>query len=105
MISKSGETSETIYLAKILKKRGTNNWLLTCNKKGTVHKYIKNIIVLPIDNEGDPWNIVPNNSVAVFLIFLQALTMELIERLEIQLSVFKENHPGGGIGKVLKQAR
>lgn len=105
MLSKGGMTNETVYLAQLLKDRGTTNWLLTCNKRGEAHKYIKNIMVLPIDQEGDPWNIIPNSSTLVFLIFLQALAMELITRLNIPLSVFKANHPGGGIGKALKSTK
>jgi len=102
MLSKSGETPETIYLSKIFKGRKTNSWLLTCNKGGTTHRYVKHYIVLPIENEADLWNIIPNGSTLVFLIYLQALAMKLAEQLEIPLSKFKENHPGGSIGKMLK---
>jgi arabinose-5-phosphate isomerase len=103
LLSKSGETAETVYLAKILKKWGTDNWLLTCKKNSTASKHIKNTLVLPIEKEGDPWNIMPFNSTLVFLIFLNALSLELIEKLNIQLSVLKTNHPGGSIGKVLRK--
>lgn len=102
MISKTGETEETILLASLLKKRNSQNWILTCNVNVSVGKHIKNIISLPISHEGDPWNLMPNNSTVVFLIFLQALAMELIQKLRIPLSLYKANHPGGGIGKILR---
>lgn len=102
LVSKSGETDETIYLAKILKKRKTNTWLITCTNKSSVQKYIINATILPIDKEGDLWNLIPINSTNVFLIFLNALALALIEQLTIPLSTFRDNHPGGGAGKKLK---
>jgi len=103
VLSKSGETPETIYLSKILKKRRANSWLITCSKQGTTHKYICRTVYLPIESEADPWNLIPNGSTLVFLIYLQALTMKLIEQLKIPLSTFKKNHPGGSIGKILRK--
>lgn len=100
ILTKSGETPETICLSKIIKKRKIKSWLVTCSKKSSTHKYFKRIITLSIDHEGDAWNLIPNNSVLVFLIFLQALTLELSKRLKISRSIFKKNHPGGGIGRI-----
>lgn len=105
IVSKSGETLETIYLNKIIQNKKTYNWLLTCNKSGTLQKIIKNKIILPIKKEGDQWNMLPNNSCLVFLTFLQALSLELIDRLDIPFSTFKANHPGGGIGKFIKKLK
>lgn len=106
ILSKSGETDETIYLSKLLRaRRMTNNWLLTCSRKSTVEKLVKNIIVLPVEQEGDPWNLVPNNSTIVFLIFLQALAMTLLEEIDVSISIFKKNHPGGAIGKTLRKKK
>lgn len=105
VLSKSGETPETIHLSKILKKRKINSWLLTCSKTGTTHRHINHTIYLPIENEADPWNLIPNGSTLVFLIYLQALTMELTEQLKIPITTFKENHPGGGIGKLFRNKK
>jgi len=103
ILSKSGETEETIHLAHLLSKRKAKNWLLTCSKNSSTEKIIKNSVVFYLEHEGDPWNIVPNNSTLIFLMFLQSLAMGLIERLNIPLDVFKSNHPGGAIGKKLKK--
>lgn len=98
MLSKSGETFESVYLAKLFKRRNIKVWLLTCSKSSSIQKIISNAIVIPLEKEEDPWDLVPNCSTLVFLIFLQALSMELIDRLKISLKTFKNNHPGGGIG-------
>ena len=104
VLSKSGNTDETLYLCKLLKNRGSSNWLITCNKKGTASDLIDQTIVLEVEQEGDPWNLVPNNSTLVFLVFLQSVCMELIEQLPVDLRTFKSNHPGGSIGKTLAKS-
>lgn len=101
MLSKSGETDETIYLSKQLQERNSRNWLLTCSPSSKAGSIINKQIIMRVDQEGDPWNLVPNNSTLVFLVFLQAACMEIIDRLSIKLETFKKNHPGGNIGKVL----
>ena len=52
-------------------------------------------------NEGDKWDIIPNNSTTVYLILLQGIALEVGNRLGIKLEDFKVNHPGGGIGERL----
>jgi len=103
ILSKSGETEETIVLSLLLTKRKSKNWLLTCSKNSTTEKIVKNAVIFNLIDEGDPWNIIPNNSTLIFLMFLQALAMAIIEELKIPLKVFKANHPGGAIGKILKK--
>jgi arabinose-5-phosphate isomerase len=101
ILSKSGETEETIYLSELLEKRGSLNWLLTCNPASRCGEIIKNQLVMKLDQEGDPWNLLPNNSTLIFLVFLQATCMEILDRLPVKLETFKANHPGGNIGKIL----
>jgi len=102
MLTKSGETSESIYLYEQLIKRKIKLWLLTYNGNSTLGKRITNKLVLFLEHEGDKWNLVPNNSSIGYLLVLQAVAMEITDRLDIKLEVFKQNHPGGYIGKVLE---
>lgn len=102
LLTKSGETQESIYLARLLKKRGVNLWLLTFSKNSTLTREIPNFIVLDLVHEGDPWNIMPNNSSTGNLIVLQGLVMRLAVQMGIELTQFKRNHPGGYIGERLK---
>ncbi len=103
LLSKSGNTEETLKLAKILNNLKTKNWLLTCNNKSYCAKIIKNNLIFKLYHEGDPWNLIPNNSTILFLFFLQGLAMGIIEKLRIGIEVFKRNHPGGDIGKKLEK--
>lgn len=101
ILTKSGETSESIYLARLLKERKVSLWLLTFAKKSTLMREIPKSIVLELDHEGDMWNIMPNNSTTMNLIILQGLAMMVAKKMELDLGQFKRNHPGGYIGEVL----
>lgn len=103
ILSKSGNTDESIYLYEHLKNRMVDVWLLTCNHESKLLNLIKNKIILDIGDEGDPWNLIPNNSSLAFLFFLQAVSMALIDKLNIKIDEFKKNHPGGNIGKILEK--
>ena len=105
ILTKSGETAESVYLERLLEERNCEIWLLTFTKKSSLQERLeKQCIVLHLDEEGDPWNIVPNNSTTVNLIILQGLAMEIVKRCGVTLHDFKKNHPGGHIGELLKDA-
>ena len=104
ILTKSGETAESIYLARLLKERKVNLWLLTFVKESTLTREIPNCIVLDLAHEGDLWNIMPNNSTTMNLIVLQGLAMMIAKRMNLEIQQFKRNHPGGHIGEVLKHA-
>lgn len=103
VFSKSGKTEESISLTQHLLKRGCQIWLISCADKSPLTEMIKNKIIIPLETEGDAWNISPNNSATLYLILLQALAIELNKKFNIKLEEYKKNHPGGGIGKQLKQ--
>ena len=101
ILTKSGETVESVYLVNLLKERKVNMWLLTFEKESTLTKEISNSFVLELVHEGDMWNIMPNNSTTINLIVLQGLAMKIAAALGLTLDDFKRNHPGGHIGEVL----
>lgn len=102
LLTKSGETVESIYLARLLKERQVNLWLLTFEKESTLTREIPNRIVLELKHEGDLWNVMPNNSTTMNLILLQGFAMQIAKSMEIDIHQFKRNHPGGHIGEVLE---
>jgi len=103
LLTKSGDTSESIYLARLLKERKVNMWLLTFARESTLTKEIPNHIILDLIHEGDLWNIMPNNSTTINLIVLQGLAMMIANRMQIDIQQFKRNHPGGHIGAILRE--
>ena len=56
ILTKSGETAESIYLSRLLKKRGVNMWLLTFEKNSTLTREIENSVVLDLIHEGDQYS-------------------------------------------------
>lgn len=101
ILTKSGETAESIYLERLLQERKVNMWLLTFSKESTLTKEISNSVILDLRHEGDMWNIMPNNSTTINLIVLQGLAMQIAFTLGLTLDDFKRNHPGGAIGMKL----
>lgn len=98
VLTKSGETTESVYLTDLLLKRNAIVWLLSFRKHSTLADKLEKKIILSLDDEGDMWNIVPNNSTAVNLIILQSIAIEVARRSGTTLDIFKKNHPGGYIG-------
>lgn len=102
ILSKGGNTVETVMLAQYLKDRNANIWLLTFSKECKSAEIIENKLIISLENEGDEWNIMPNNSTSVYLILLQGMAIEIGKRVGITLDDFRVNHPGGGIGAKLR---
>lgn len=102
ILTKSGSTAESVYLADLLSKRkGVNLWLLTFKKHSVMSEKMKSLII-NLEHEGDMWNIMPNNSTTLNLIVLQSLAMNIAKKMGVTLDDFKPNHPGGAIGSQLK---
>lgn len=101
ILSKSGETAESLYLLDQLKKRRVSIWCITFSAESSLARNVMKALVVKMDHEGDKWDIVPNNSTTLYLIILQALAIELANKMEITLEDFKMNHPGGAIGAKL----
>lgn len=98
LLSKGGNTHETVALAQQLKNRGTNTWLMTFNGNSKSAEVVEKQFLMRLANEGDEWDIVPNNSTTVYLIVLQGIALEIGKRKGVTLDDFRVNHPGGGIG-------
>ena len=101
ILSKSGSTAESVLFAEYIKNWNVSKWVLSFNDGGKLAQICDNALLLPLEHEGDPWNIVPNNSSSCYLILLQGIAFYLAERLGVRLADFKRNHPGGAIGEKL----
>lgn len=105
ILTKSGATSESVYLVDLLKKRkGVQLWLLSFNEHSILADTMENKLIIQLEHEGDLWNIVPNHSTTLNLIVLQKIAIELSKRMNLELQRdFKPNHPGGAIGESLRK--
>lgn len=105
LLTKGGNTSETVDLGVHLNERGTNTWLMSFYGDGKASKVVEKKLIMHLINEGDEWDIVPNNSTTVYLIVLQGIAIEIGKRLGVTLDDFRVNHPGGGIGARLNKSK
>lgn len=103
LLTKGGNTSETVVLGEHLKNRGTNTWLMSFYGDGKASKVVDKKMIMHLINEGDEWDIVPNNSTTIYLIVLQGIAIEIGKRMGVKIDDFKVNHPGGGIGERLNK--
>lgn len=103
VLSKSGSTAESILFANYIREWKCEKWLLSFNDGGRLAEILPHSFLLPLDHEGDAWNIVPNNSSSCYLILLQGIALYLAEKLGVKITDFKRNHPGGAIGEKLAQ--
>lgn len=105
ILTKSGATAESIYLADLLKNRkGVQLWLLSFKEHSILADTMENKLIINLEHEGDLWNIVPNHSTTLNLIVLQKVAIELSKRMNLDLQRdFKPNHPGGAIGETLRK--
>jgi len=101
LLTKSGETAESVFLAGLLKDRDVKVWLLTFEEESRLASMLQRKLCLKLEHEGDPWNVMPNNSTTINLIVLQGIAMEMAKGMGIPLEQFKRNHPGGHIGEIL----
>ena len=102
ILSKSGETIESIYLTQQLKKRDCKIWLLSFNRDSSLCRETPKSLILSLSHEGDEWNMLPNNSTLLNLLVLQELAMQIIRKKSITIDALRQNHPGGAIGEKLR---
>jgi arabinose-5-phosphate isomerase len=105
VLTKSGETAESVYLAHLLKDFGCKLWLLSFSRDSTLYREIPNRLIIALEHEGDEWNMLPNNSTVLDLIVLQELAMRIAKERDVPLGALRRNHPGGAIGSRLGGAR
>ncbi|MDR0570069.1 MAG: SIS domain-containing protein [Clostridiales Family XIII bacterium] len=98
VLTKSGETSESVYLVRLLKQRECRIWLLSFSRDSALCRALENRLILDLEHEGDEWNVLPNNSTVLNLIVLQELAMRLVKSRKVPVDVLRRNHPGGDIG-------
>jgi len=103
VLTKSGETAESVYLADLLKMRECKIWLLSFSRESTLYRKLSNSLIIELEHEGDPWNVLSNHSTLLNLVVLQELAMQLIKKLEVGIDVLRRNHPGGAVGVKLER--
>lgn len=101
LMSKSGESEELLQMVPFIRNRGAKPIAIVNNDNSRLAKACEMTIVLPLDRELCPNNIVPTTSAVTHMIFGSALAIGLMKLKNFSLIEYAMNHPAGKIGRRL----
>jgi arabinose-5-phosphate isomerase len=98
-VSKSGETRETIEVAKYF--LDWKSISITSNPDSTLSKLCNSNINIPVNLESSPFGYAPMISTTMYMAVLHGIMCEVIGRKNLKVEDYARNHPHGNIGKLL----
>jgi len=101
-ISNSGETIELNNIIKFTKRFNIKLISITSNSKSTLHKNSTVGILYKKPVEACPLNLAPTSSTSMSMIVGDCIAIALLELRGFKSTQFKSLHPGGNLGKDLK---
>ena len=102
-ISNSGETTELQATVNTLFANGAHIISCTGNDQSTLAKASEVCLKAHVDKEGDSLNKPPRASIIAEIIVLQTLSDVLEERKNLTLNQYVKWHPGGSLGKSIRE--
>lgn len=103
-ISNSGETEELKATVTTLKKNGAKIISVTGNKESWLAKEGDVLLFAGVEKEGGDLNKAPRASVIAEIVVLQCLSILLQNAKGLTLEQYERWHPGGSIGKSIREA-
>ena len=101
-ISNSGETSELNNIIQFTKRFNIKLISITSNSKSILHKNASVGILYKKPIEACPLNLAPTSSTPMSMIIGDCISIALLELRGFKSNEFKRLHPGGNLGKDLK---
>ena len=101
-ISNSGETLELNNIIQFTKRFNIKLICITSNARSTLHKNSTISILYKKPEEACPLNLAPTSSTSMSMIIGDCIAIALLEIRGFKRSQFKNLHPGGNLGKDLK---
>lgn len=101
MISKSGESEELLQMVPFLRNRGVKPIAIVNNSNSRLAKASDLCVLLPMEKELCPFDLVPTTSTVTQMIFGDALAVALMMHKNFSLMEYAMNHPAGKIGRRL----
>jgi arabinose-5-phosphate isomerase len=103
IISNSGNTEELILIAENIYNNKNKNIILLSSKSNGKIKNIYNFII-PVKTELiSCFSLIPTNSYLNFIIFFNNIISTIISKLQLNNSIYKENHNKGNISKFFQK--
>lgn len=101
LVSKSGETQETVQVAEYFKKH--KKIAITSKPNSSLDSFCEFSLTIPCDNEGSPFGYAPMISTTLYMIVLHAILCDVIEYRGLKVEDYAKNHPSGDIGRQLDE--
>jgi arabinose-5-phosphate isomerase len=101
-LSKGGQTKEVITLAKVAKARGAKLIALTEKPESELSKISDVVLKVVAPPDVDPYGMVATGSSLVNAAFGDALCVVLLNMRGYSVEEFGGTHPGGAVGKKLR---
>ena len=101
-VSNSGETSELNNIIQFTKRFNIKLISITSNSKSILHKNATIGILYKKPTEACPLNLAPTSSTTMTMIIGDCIAISLLELRGFKINEFKRLHPGGNLGKDLK---
>ena len=102
-LSKGGETAEINHLARISRKRGATVIAVTENLDSSLGRLSDIVLRTQAPPEVDPYGLIATGSSLVNSAFGDALCVVLLHLRGHTREAFGENHPGGAVGRKLRE--
>ncbi len=99
MLSKSGSTDEIVRLMPFIKSRNANTISIVSDENSYLAINADITILIPIESEACPLNIVPTSSTTATLAIGDALAVAVMKLKDISIEDFSKQHPLGQIGR------
>lgn len=100
LVSKSGETEETVRVAEYFKTH--KKIAVTSEPNSSLDSFCECSLTIPCTDEGSPFGYAPMVSTSLYMIVLHAILCDVIDYRGVTLSEYRKNHPAGEIGKQLE---
>jgi len=104
-LSKGGSSSEVIFLARVAKSRGATVISITEKPDSELGKLSDVILKVIAPAEVDPFGMIATGSSLINAAYGDALCVVLLKLRGYTLEQFGETHPGGAVGKKLKNLK
>ncbi len=101
LLSNSGETDELVEIIPFLKRIGVKLVAITGKKESTLSNRSDYVMVVPIEREACPMDIVPTASTTAMMALGDALAVTLLIKKGFNSEDFAKLHPGGTLGRRL----
>ena len=102
-LSNSGETEEIVRLLELIRRIGATLIGLSGNPRSTLARHADAHILVTVDTEACPLDLVPTASTTAMLAMGDALAVSCYDKRGFTAADFARYHPGGRLGRRLVQ--